>query len=202
MKESYWKRGSKEDALRIKQAFADTGAIDLTFFLCDNENMLYAFDGGLKQMFSIPYESALAKAIMASKEFGELMLPEIVFVPVFKVGTMIRWANPQTRDENWHMVIGIDNNKRVYRTKTWKSKDYEIPFEIERFYEVLPAPKPMFEYNDLVVLDDLLGRITDSKYEDGMWLYRVGCRNTWNFDYELMKADHRDEHRILKGGGE
>jgi len=62
--------------------------------------------------------------------------------------------------------------------------------------------KPKFEVGDLVVLDDLLGRITQSKYEDGMWLYRVGCRNTWNFDYELMKADHRAENRILKGGGE
>lgn len=140
MKQSYWKRGSKEDAERIKQAFLDAGC-QVMFFKCDNERMLYVFDGELEKMAGIPYECVIASAIMDSHMFCELELPEKVI------------------------------------------------------------PKPKHEVGELVVLDDLLGRITDSKYEYGMWLYRVGCRNTWNFDYELMKADFRDEHRILKGGG-
>lgn len=327
MKESYWKRGSKEDAERIREAFRDLGACTCADYT--QEDILYVLDGICGTLFMLPYESQTAEAIMDSHMFNELTLKvepkfevgdwvvfnnshnsiyqiseirdsyymlthihggsmslsfsqwklirpwtigdakdgdiltdgkkivlfnkleepaykqhiiayigldlcgrlqitedtwrlgvdkampatkeqrDLLFAkmleagylwddkkkelrkiikPKFKVGTMIRWANPQTREENWHMVIGVDNNKRVYRTKTWKSKDYEIPFEKERFYEVLPAPKPMFEYNELVFRDDLLGRITESKYKDGMWLYRVGSSNTWNFDKELMRV--------------
>ena len=121
--------------------------------------------------------------------------------PMFKVGHVIRWSNPETREINWHVVTEIDIENGIYKTKTCKSKDYEFKQENERFYELITTEQPKYYDGDLVVLDDLLGRITDPKYEDGMWIYRVGCKNTWNFDYELMKADHRDEHRILKGGG-
>ena len=201
MKGSYWKRGSKEDAERIKQAFFDAGC-QAIFFKCDKEDTLYVYDGEIHKMGEIPYNSVLANAIMDSHMFCELELPEIeIPKPMFKVGHVIRWSNPETREIDWHVVTEIDIENGIYKTKTCKSKDYEFKQENEKFYELITTKQPKYYYDDLVVLDDLLGRITDSKYEDGMWLYRVGCRNTWNFDYELMKADHRDEHRILKGGG-
>lgn len=119
-----------------------------------------------------------------------------IIKPKFKVGDRIQFGT-----RNVLTINQVDFEKQQYIVGNKDVLRMTIPFREQSNYEVVNIPEPKFEVDDLVVLDDLLGRITDSKYEDGMWLYRVGCRNTWNFDYELMKADHRDEHRILKGGG-
>lgn len=57
-----------------------------------------------------------------------------------------------------------------------------------------------FKEGDLVIYNNLLGRITKVEYNQvwNIWTYRIGTLNLDIAESDLRRADWRDEVRILK----
>ena len=154
---------------------------------------------GRLQITEDTWQLGVDKAMPATKEQRDLLFRKMkeagyewdekkkelrkIIKPKFKVGDRIQFGT-----RNVLTINQVDCEKQQYIVGNKDVLRMTIPFREQSKYEVVNIPEPKFEVGNLVVLDDLLGRITDSKYEDGMWLYRVGCRNTWNFDKELMRV--------------
>lgn len=79
MSKSYYIRGDKENAKRIKAAFDAATEKESVLFLTSFENpdSLNVYDSKTGLFSIIDYPSALADAIMESSHFEELILPEL-----------------------------------------------------------------------------------------------------------------------------
>lgn len=57
-----------------------------------------------------------------------------------------------------------------------------------------------FKEGDLVIYNNLLGRITKVEYNQiwNIWTYRIGTLNLDIAESDLQRADWRDEVRILR----
>lgn len=89
-------------------------------------------------------------------------------------------------------VASIDVKGMCYRVHGY----YPIPIMEQDEWENLDNPK--FKVGDLVVFQDLIGRIREVTWQDHFgWAYKVG--NIIDIhECALRAADHRDETRILK----